>query len=26
LPKCRVGDPVSCGSSMSSGSGDVIIN
>lgn len=26
LPKCRIGDPVSCGSSMSTGSSDVIVN
>lgn len=26
LPSCRIGDPVSCGSNMSEGSEDVIIN
>lgn len=26
LPKCRIGDAVSCGSSMATGSPDVIVN
>jgi len=26
LPQCRIGDPVSCGSAMATGSGNVIVD